>query len=89
VSTTSRPSPRGLLAPRQFTAHHKGHAAQADFSHRRTLVGKRPETRFGAKSKNPGGLKRPGTEVHKPTTYVLHSPKQVVRRTHHDIAKTG
>jgi hypothetical protein len=87
----SRPAKKakGLLTERQFTRKQKGHHAQADFSHRRTLVGRRPETRLGAKSKHPGGLKGSKTSMKRPSTYILHASKPVVRRTKYERAKTG
>jgi len=70
------------LNPGQFkkpTRHTKGHTVVPEFHHRRTLVGYRPETRLGAKRKSP--LKKPGTDVRRPGTYVLHAPKPRVRRS--------
>jgi len=41
-------------------------------------VGKRAETKYGNKSKHPGGLIPPHTNIQKPATYVLHAAR------HHD-----
>lgn len=81
--------PHGLIQQRRLTKKQKGHTAQADFSHRRKLVGRRPETRLGAKTAHPGGLKPPQQNMKRPSTYILHASKPVVRRTKHQQAKTG
>ena len=81
--------PHGLIPSNRLTKKQKGHHAQADFSHRRKLVGRRPETRLGAKSRHPGGLKPAPQNMKRPSTYVLHASKPVVRRTKYQQAKTG
>lgn len=62
----------------RLTRKQKGHPVEPAFSNKKTLVGFRPETKLGAKRKNPGGLVGPETKMKKPGTYVLHAPAQRV-----------
>lgn len=66
---------------KRLTKKQKGHHAEANFSHRKSLVGYRPETKLGATQKHPGGLHAPKTNYKRtlnPSTYVLHTPKSRV-----------
>ena len=69
------------LNPGQFkkpNRHTEGHKVVPKYEHKKTLVGKRPETKLGASRKSP--IKAPQTVIKKPATYVLHAPKPRVRK---------